>query len=78
MSTDVQAEPIRKHLVEASIEFWHATGFDSRRSLHLVRLKRPVRGMIAHLDLDGAGALITRYRYAVVSGQAERRPGSAG
>jgi hypothetical protein len=26
MSTDAQAEPIRKHLVEASIEFWHATG----------------------------------------------------
>jgi hypothetical protein len=25
MSTDAQAEPIRKHLVEASIEFWHAT-----------------------------------------------------
>src|SRR5690349_3076834 len=26
MSTDAQAEPIRKHLLVASIEFWHATG----------------------------------------------------
>src|SRR5437868_4662763 len=31
MSTDAQAEPIRKHLVEASIEFWHATGHEERK-----------------------------------------------
>jgi hypothetical protein len=32
MSTDAQAEPIRRHLVEASIEFWHATRVTWRRN----------------------------------------------